>query len=435
MRNVLVIALIALIAVAFWVGKMASPEPTNHPVIAESQTSTWTCSMHPEIHVPHAGKCPKCGMDLIPEISSEDREGPRSMAFSKTAQQLAEVETALVERRSAEVSLRMFGKIEVDESQVKTISAYVGGRLNRLYVDTTGIPVKKGEHLVDIYSPELYTAQEEFLLAAASAKLGGLSERQGAESTAKAAREKLALLGLSEDQIAEVEKLNKPSAILTLRAPMSGVVLRKEVTEGAYVMTGNPLYTLADLSQVWVVLDVYEQDLAWLRYRQIVNVSTEAYGDENFTGWVSFIDPVLNAETRTVRVRVLLDNKEGRFKPNMFVRATAKIKLGAKGLPIAPELQGKWICPMHGQAFKDASSPCEICGMALVQATALGYDSASSGPLPLVIPLTAPLLTGTRAIVYVDLPNKDSITYEARTVELGPKAGDFYIVRSGLQEA
>jgi Cu(I)/Ag(I) efflux system membrane fusion protein len=433
-KAVRIAAAAILVLIVLYIGRRSTAPSSQTASAPDAAAQSWTCAMHPELHLPAPGKCPKCGMDLIPEIGKTEDEGPRILAVTETARKLAKVETAKLERRRAEAQLRLVGKVDFDETQLKTISAYVAGRLTRLFVDYTGIPVRAGDHLVEIYSPELYAAQEEYLLAqkTAGSTTGGM--RESAELTAQAAREKLILLGLAEEQLAEIRKAGKPSAALTLRSPIGGIVVKKEATEGAYVEKGTPLYTVANLSRVWVRLDAYEQDLAWLRYRQEVEFKTDAYGDEAFKGWISFIDPVLNEETRTVKIRVLADNADGRLKPNMFVRATVKMHVAGSGQPIAPELAGKWICPMHGQVIKDTAAPCDLCGMALVQAEQLGYAKNDAEAPPLLVPASAALLTGPRAVVYVAVPGREMPTYEARTVELGPRVGEWYVVRSGLKE-
>ncbi len=183
-------------------------------------------------------------------------------------------------------------------------------------------------------------------------------------------------------------------------------------------------------------LDAYESDLAWLRYGQEVEFSTEAYPGEVFKGRVAFIDPVLNEATRTVKVRVNVSNEDGRLKPEMFVRAIVRSKIASGGRVLDASLAGKWISPMHPEIVKDEPGNCDVCGMPLVRAETLGYVTAepSDTAKPLVIPVSAALLTGTRAIVYVQVPTAEEPTYEGREIVLGPRAGDYYLVRSGLNE-
>jgi Cu(I)/Ag(I) efflux system membrane fusion protein len=403
------------------------------------ETAWWTCSMHPQIRQPKPGKCPICFMDLIPVAAAQAEVGPREISFSEEAIKLMEVETSPVERKYITAEIRMVGKVDYDETRVKNITAWVAGRIDRLYVDFTGITVNKGDHTVEIYSPELISAQAE-LLAALQAAAGIKPEssdlmKSTTSATLEAAREKLRLLGLGKDQVDKIESSGKTLTHITIYSPMGGIVIQKHATEGTYVSTGTPIYTVADLSRLWVKLDAYESDLVWIRYGQEVEFTTEAYPGEVFKGRISFIDPILNDKTRTVKVRVDVDNPQGKLKPEMFARAIVRSGLAKGGKVMAPEMAGKWICPMHPSVVKDQAGSCDICGMDLVTTESLGYVKAETSEQgPLVIPASAPLITGTRAVVYVRLPDKKKPTFQGREIVLGPRAGDYYIVQSGLAE-
>jgi len=451
---------------------------------AEVEAEIWTCSMHPEIRLPKPGKCPKCGMDLIlakgssktkkpkdqkskkyacamncvpplpnpgkcpicgmemvvvDEGVGDDDLGPRTLTLSARAQKLAEIQVAPVERKFVLAEIRMVGKVDYDETRFKYITAWVPGRLDRLYVDYTGVPVKKGEHLVYIYSPELLVAQVELLRAIETAgemkASADKSVRQSALGLIEDARKKLSLWGLTKEQIAEIEKRGTPSDHMTIYAPIGGIVIHKNAQEGMYVDTGSRIYTIVDLTRVWVKLDAYESDLAWIRYGQEVEFETEAYPGEKFTGKVAFIDPVLSSKTRTVKVRLNVENLDGRLKPEMFVRAIAQAKIAEGGMVVNAELAGKWISPMHPEVVKDGPGSCDVCGMPLVRAETLGYvspDDINAKP-PLVVPASATLMTGKRAVVYVEVPNKPG-TYQGREIVTGARAGDYYLVREGLTE-
>ena len=403
------------------------------------EPTVWTCSMHPQIRDPGPGKCALCGMDLIPAASgSGDDEGPRILTMSREAMKLAEIQTAKVKRKLVDIDIRMVGKVDYDETRVKTIAAWVPGRLDRLFVDYTGVPVRTGDHLVEIYSPDLYAAQEELIQALAAVKRIDKSSssyvKEATEKTLLASREKLRLLGLGAEQIKAIESRGTPSARIEIRAPVSGIVVHKHAKEGMYVKTGSHIYTVADLSRVWVRLDAYESDLSWIRYGQEVQIKTEAYGDKTFNGWVSFVDPVLNPKTRTVKVRVLVENDKGLLRPNMFARAIVKVQVGANDTVVSPALRGKWISPMHPEVVKDEPGPCDVCGMALVRAEEIGYASAEDATPALVVPATAVLTTGDRAVVYVRVPDRDKPTFQGVEIKIGPRAGNQYIVRKGLEE-
>ncbi len=425
-------------------GNNTDEAPTaDAPSANEIEGEKYICSMNISYHPYFESYNPKdmcgfCGMELIPAPSSGKELGERQMIMSPAAMKLAEVETHIAERRFVNVEIPLVGKVDYDETRVKTISAWVAGRLDRLFVDYTGVAVRKGDHLVEIYSPELYSAQEELLQAIKTSldvkESGSEYIIKSSADTVLAVKEKLRLLGLTEEQIERIETLKKPSPRIELTAPIGGIVIHKNAKEGMYVKTGTPIYTVADLSKLWVKLDAYESDLAWIKYGQQVEIRTESFSDRIFKGWISFIDPILTPETRTVKVRVLVDNAEGLLRPNMFVRATVKAKIGDDGAILASSLEGKWICPMHPEVVADESTDCTACGMDLVQAETLGYTTEQISKPPLVLPGSAVLITGKRALVYVRLKNRSEPTFEGREVTLGPRAGDYYIVRSGISE-
>jgi membrane fusion protein, copper/silver efflux system len=407
---------------------------------SEQAPTEWTCAMHTHIRSAKPGRCPVCSMDLIPVTRAGGETSLREFSTSESAKALMEIETARVERRFVSAYIRMVGKVDYDETKLAHISAWVPGRLDRLYVDYTGVPVSKGDHLVSVYSPQLLSAQEELIQAMQAAQ--GLQQgdssmlREATEATYQAAREKLGLLGLTPEQIASLEQSGKTSDHLTINSPVAGIVIQKNATEGMYVSTGTRIYTVADLSRMWIRLDAYESDLMWLRYGQTVEFAAVSYPGEMFRGTISFIDPVLDPATRTVKVRVNVPNADGKLKPGMFVKAVARSEVAAGGKVMDADLAGRWISPMHPEIVKDAPGECDVCGMPLVRTESLGYVSVdpTKAERPLVIPATAPLVTGTRAVVYVEVPGTEKPTYEGREIVLGPRAGDYYLVRAGLSE-
>jgi len=221
----------------------------------EKAVQWWTCSMHPQIKLPKEGLCPICNMKLIPLESTEAQgRAMRELTVSENARKLMEIETSPVERKLVEAQIRMVGKIDYDETRLKYITAWIPGRLDRLYVDYTGVPVKKGEHMVSLYSPELLAAQEELIQALESVRAlkdgdSGVV-RTTSEATVAATREKLRLLGLTAEQITEIEETGRASDHLTIYSPSAGIVVHKNAQEGMYVKTGTRIYTIADLSVV-----------------------------------------------------------------------------------------------------------------------------------------------------------------------------------------
>jgi len=442
-----VLLLLAFALGALWGGRRgdshpappAATEAAPAPTAAAAAAEVWTCSMHPQVRQPKPGKCPICAMDLIPASGGDGpADGDPSVArLSAVARALAGVEVVPAERRPVAVTVRLVGKVRYDETRLATITARVPGRVDRLYADVTGTPIQAGEHLAELYSPELIAAQEELLQALRTASSPDMaaapSLADAVRATLEASREKLRLWGLTSEQIDGIERHGRPLEHLTLNAPLSGVVIDKAVVEGAYVETGTRLYTIADLSRLWVVMDAYESDLGFLRYGQEVVFSAEAWPGHVFRGRIAFISPTLDAATRTVPVRVNVENPDGRLKPEMFVRAAVHASLDAAGEVARPDLAGKWLCSMHPEVVATAAGSCERCGMPLRRAEDLGHTTATpADELPLVIPASAPLLTGRRALVYVAKPGEEGV-FSSREVRLGPRAGPYYVVREGLE--
>ncbi len=407
----------AVIVLVVALGLLATGGNTPTPAVASanaagtsadstaSQATLWTCSMHPQIKLPKPGKCPICFMDLIPlKTSGNDDLGPRELRMTETARELARIQTTPVRRATAAAEVRMVGKAAYDETRRYSISAWVPGRLDSLYVDYVGERVRRGQPLAYIYSPQLLSAQEELvqaLQAASSLNHSGSILKSTAQATVEAARKKLSLYGLSDDQIKSIEASGKTSDHMNIYAPAGGIVIAKEAQEGDYVATGAEIYDIADLSRLWVVFDAYETDLPWLREGQPVKFTTPSLPGQTFTAKITFIEPLVNQQTRTVAVRAVFDNRRDLLKPDMFVSGVVKADIGK------PEGTGQ----LASTSSDDAGGP------------------------PLVIPASAALITGTRAVVYVEERRDDSdIVYQGREVELGPRVGDSYIVASGLKE-
>ncbi len=439
-------AAIGLLLLGFWLGGLFGSHASQggaDPQDAAGQdekTTLWTCSMHPEVKLLKPGLCPKCNMALIPFIDDGGPQDLPRLSISKSAAKLMDVQVAPVERRFVTASIRMVGKVDYDETRLAYITAWIPGRLDRLFVDYTGVPVRKGDHLVSLYSPDLLSGQVELLQAvkAVAAIQGSDSAllRQSTVATLEASREKLRLWGLTDAQVAEIQRRGTASDHTTIYAPTGGIVVHKNAVEGMYVKEGTRIYTIADLSTVWIKLDAYESDLEWLRYGQPIEFTTVSYPGEVFEGTIAFIDPVLDGKTRTVKIRVNVPNADGRLKPDMFVTAVVHAQVAAGGKVMDAALSGKWICRMHPDIIKETAGACDLCEMPLVTTESLGYvgDALAQQQAPLVIPATAALRTGTRAVVYVKEPDANEPTFWGREVTLGPRAGDHYLVRDGLAE-
>ncbi|MGB0685710.1 MAG: efflux RND transporter periplasmic adaptor subunit [Planctomycetota bacterium] len=358
--------------------------------------------MHPQVRQLQRGPCPICGMDLIPVTSRDDgaAHGSNQVVLSERARTLAKVRTTLVRRQAdATANLRLLGRFEPNESTLKTVTTWIGGRIDRLHVKVTGQRVHAGQVIATLYSPEVFAAHQDLLVAKQQVeqmRASPAASLRAAKSALDATRERLRLLGVPDDELARMEGQHRPTRAVAIRSPFAGTVIERMIAEGAYVSTGTPLYRVANLASLWLQLDAYENDLSRLSVGQAVRVFVEAIPGEVFEGKVTFIAPTLDPRRRTAEVRVQVDNRDGRLRPGMFAEAS------------------------------------------VATAEATGQQS------PLVVPKTAPLFTGRRAIVYVEVRSIDSgsaadgsrdrIAYEPRTVRLGPRLGEVYPVVAGLKE-
>lgn len=412
----------------------------THGDHAPAPSTTWSCSMHPQVHSPDPGACPTCGMDLVEVSADQQGTGERQIVLDPAAVALAEIATTRVERRFPTAVLRMAGSLTYDETRRRTINAWVGGRLERLFVDFEGLSLRAGDHVADLYSKELVTAQEVFLQARRTLRdlqdsdIGLLHD--SLRGTLDEARKRLLRWGLSEAQVEELARADEPSEHVTIHAPTGGVVSDLNKKQGDYVLEGERIATIDDLTHLWLRLDAYESELAWLHYGQAVEFEAAALPGQAFEGTIAFIAPVLDEHTRTVQVRVNVPNPDRRLKPGMFVRAKVRARFASDGAVMDADLAGKWICPMHPEVVEDEATGCRLCGMDLVTTESLGFEVAdeTAARAPLVIPVSAALVTGRRAVVYVRLAHRERPTFEGREVILGPRAGDEYIVREGLEE-
>jgi membrane fusion protein, copper/silver efflux system len=342
----------------------------------------WTCAMHPQIRQPGPGTCPICGMSLIP-VAMPDEDGaygrmPR-LAVSERAAALMQVQVWPVERRGATGDVRLSGTIGYDETQVHDVVVRAEGQVERLYVSYENASVRRGQRLADIYSPAIQAASLELLQARRAAQAGGMP------ALVEAAASQLLALGVSRAQVDHILESGEATRTVAIFSPADGIVAELAARQGEWLMAGGRLMRVSGLGQVWAQFEAYERDLARLRVGSSMEFTVEAFPGRVFGGTIAFIDPILDAGRRTARVRVQVPNPGGALKPGMLVRG-----------------QG-------GGAPADAS-------------------------LALVIPATAPLLTGQRAVVYVQLPGMERPTFEARDVTLGERRGDHWEVASGLTE-
>ncbi|GJM19464.1 MAG: hypothetical protein DHS20C14_16770 [Phycisphaeraceae bacterium] len=436
---------LVLIVLALFIGyRIGRPAPEldlpSHVAVEDAgEPQMYTCSMHPTVRLPDPdAKCPICFMDLIPVSDDGGVGSEMSVTLNASAAASSRIETAAAARFFPAAEVRLYGKVTYDETSVARLTAYFPGRIERLFVNYLGVPVSEDDHIAEVYSPELLGAFEELRQAARSnqdaSRMSGIV-RDATRDTLSASREKLRLYGLTESQITQIENGTYESDTLTIYAPIGGVVTHLAVREGDYVKEGEPIATVADLGRLWLDLEAYESQLPMLRWGQAVTFTVEAHPGESFEGRISFIEPMVDDRTRTAAVRVTVNNTNRRLKPGMFASAVIRPRISESGAVVSDELAGRWVSPMHPTVVKDKAGQCDICGMDLVPAESLGVVGDPAAAIePLVIPRTAVLFTGTRSVVYVETPDTERPTYEGREITLGPRAGAFYVVRSGLRE-
>lgn len=337
----------------------------------------YTCSMHPQIRQNEPGQCPLCGMALTPVSNKKGGESsPFVLEMTPEAVALSNVQTVRVKSGAGTGKLSLTGKIQANEQRVKSLTANYAGRVDQLFVNFTGQEVRRGEKLATLYSPELVNAQKELLETAK------IKDRQPA--LYQAAREKLRLWKISEEQIARIESSGEVQSQFDVYADVAGVVTARNVSVGDFVSRGSVLFEIVDLSTVWVILDAYESDLGAIKRGDDLSFSVSAYPGRTFNAKVTYIDPVLNPDTRTVGVRAEATNRNFELKPEMFVSAN--------------------------------------------------ISTGQAGQSGLMIPKTAILWTGPRSVVYVQVGDKEAPAFEMREVELGARVGEDYLVLSGVEE-
>lgn len=353
-------------------------EGHEHTTVEVAGETMWTCSMHPQIRQNEPGDCPICGMDLIAlEDETDSNIDPMAISMSPTAIQLASISTDLVGSADPVKSVRLNGKVQSDERLVFSQASHIPGRIENLLVNFTGEFVKKGQVIASVYSPDLVTAQEELFEAE---KIKG-SQPQ----LFNAAKEKLKNWKLSESQIEQILQSGQTEEEFNIQSDVSGYVINRKVNVGDYISRGQAIYEIVDLSRVWVLFDVYEQDMQWIKKGDKVSFSVASIPGEMFKGTISFLDPVIDSKTRVAKARIDMENNGLKLKPEMFASGTVEAKLPAK-----------------------------------------------SGNLS--VPKSAVMWTGKRSLVYVKSETETGLNFMMREVTLGPSLGESYLVESGLDE-
>lgn len=425
--------LIILIGVAQRVGWIHAVEGPVSTASADTG-SIFTCPMHPQIRQPTPGRCPICGMELVPASNAAADLDEFAVKIEPAQRRLANIQTALVESGPLEATLQTVGSIAIDESRQATIAAYIDGRLERLFADYTGVDIKKGDHLAVLYSPQLYAAQVEYAEARRALKAadGMAAVQQAQESLASNTRQRLREFGMTDEQIGELERTGKAESRLTIYAPQGGTVVEKLAVEGNYVKSGDPIYRIAELSTVWLMLKLFPEDATRIRFGQRVEAELQSLPGETLLGRVAFVDPVVDVKTRTVGVRVELLNENRRLRPGDYAMARVTLPIGSKGQVYDSDLAGKWISPMHPQIIRGEPGQCPICGMDLVPTARYGFAGEPvPQPQSVYVPRPAVLLAGGNSVVYVESKPGQ---FEIRPVTIGPILRDKIIVLSGVKQ-
>ncbi len=410
-----------------------------HVASSGADSTRYICPMMCTPPQAEPGRCPVCAMELVPATSGGGQTDSRSVEIDPVARRLANIHTAAVKSMPLDRTIRAVGELNYDEGSLKTISAYVDGRLDQLYADYTGVVVAKGDHLALVYSPRLYSAQVEFLLAKKSLDQGRSATLQrvvdSTQDIHQSARQRLIELGMTDEQITQLAQAGEANSRMHLCAPISGTVIEKFAVEGQYVKEGQAIYNLADLSTVWLMLELFPEDAVAIRYGQKVEAELHSMPGRKFSGRVAFIDPTVDPTNRTVGVRVLMPNDDGLLRVGDYAKATIRVPMSVAHNPGAgiydPELAGKWISPRHPHIVSSEPGKCPVCGVDLEPASRFGFvDTPTASTDALVVPRNAVLMNGGYSVVYVETePGR----FEIRHVTLGTSNGDQIVVLDGLE--
>jgi membrane fusion protein, copper/silver efflux system len=338
----------------------------------------YTCSMHPSVHAHEPGTCPICSMNLTPVTREEEQAGV--IHIDEGRRGVLGIRTSKVTRAPLDLAITAKGRVAVDESRLHDITLKIGGYVSDLRINATGQSVARGETLFTLYSPELYAAEQEYLIARQNQdamKVAG--DATHTERLVRAAETKLRLWGIGNDQLAALVKRGEPIERVPFPSPASGVVVEKNVVDGAAVTMGQRLFRIADLGDVWVEADVYESDLPRITKNMPASITLDYLPGKTFDGKVAFVYPYLDPASRTGRVRIALPNKGLELKPDMYATVTFKLPLGPR----------------------------------------------------LVVPISSVVYTGPRRLVFVDLGNG---ALRPQEVTIGARSGDVVEITSGLKE-
>ena len=373
-----------------WQKKHAGPATDQK---AAQGKQLYTCSMHPFIIKDKPGTCPICGMELIKKIDGaaggeqtpeqkQQAEMLGHVSLSPTQRVMANVATVEAKQQPLDKEINAVGIVQFDQSRQAKVTAWIAGRIDRLNVNKVGDIVSTNRPVAEVYSPDLVATQQEYLLAVKSrdqlknSPIPSIS--QNGDGLVASAKQRLMLFGVKESQIADLEKAGKPNIRLPIYTPLSGVVIEKMMQQGQYVNTGEVLFNIADLSKVWVEVEVYENEFPNIHIGQKVDIRSQSFPGKPFSGRIAYIYPFLDPKTRTVKARVEMANPGMKLKPDMFVNAVIKVPLGSA----------------------------------------------------VVVPVTAVIDTGKRQVVWVE---SQPGMFEPRDVQVGQKTDDKVQILSGIK--
>ena len=385
--NIITTAIIAVL-IGLGAGYLIFGNMTPSPSVSEAHEhedksissdgeEIWTCSMHPQIRQNEPGDCALCGMDLIP-LEENKSSDPLVLEMTTESVKLANIQTTIIgesSTRSEANSLRLSGKVAADERLASSQVAHVPGRIEKLYVSFTGEQVYEGQEIAILYSPELIAAQRELLEAV---KLQSISP-----GLVEAVRNKLRYWKIGNSMIQSIEQSGRIQESFTVYADAAGIVSNKRVSVGDYVKQGAPLFDMMNLGKVWVLFDAYEEDLASIKVGDKLEFSTPSLANKTFKTRVTFIDPIINPNTRVSSIRTEVQNSNGSLKPEMFVQGTLQKK--------------------------------------------------SKNTAQVSVPKSAVLWTGKRSVVYVKVPDMTVPSFQFREVQIGETQGDTYKILEGLE--
>ena len=367
---------IALVLVSGTLGYIinSSTIEDEHTHTEQETNQIWTCSMHPHIRMSEAGQCPICGMDLIP-LETNSNPQSTNIVMSETAMKLANIQTEVVLKKKATKELRISGKLKADERSVHSQTSHIAGRVEKLLINFNGEYITKGQVIAYLYSPNLVTAQEELISASKTKATQPL--------LFEAAKTKLKNWKLTDKQINQIVKSGSAKKDFPILSNFTGIIHNKKVNKGDHIKQGATLFSVSDLSNLWGEFDIYEKDLSWINTGDEIEFSTQAYPNEKRTWKINFLDPVINSKTRTAIARIVIDNTNGKLKPEMFVNGILKSEM------------------------KNSE---------------------------IIVPKSAVMWTGKRSVVYIKHKSESGVYFNMQEVTLGTTIGDAYIISKGLNE-